>query len=537
MIACPWRAPALTRHETLAGKGPRGVTILDILNSVRKHIVLAILTFVVVVAAMCAYTFTTTPMYTSTATLFASYKAQAANDNESTQSQLYNRSSATSYINTQMQSYPDLVKTEAVLSPVIQKLNLDTSVGALAGSVTASNPENTFLVDITVTNADPQMAADVANGVADSLQKLAAGTLYNADASTSSPVNLSIVQSAHPAGAPSSPNVKMNILAGAAVGLILGFVVAILADLLDRRVRRVEDAQSILSKDGDDVSVLGSMGDDEAYGAKAPLVISKPASHEAEEIRRLRTNLQFVVADKTELSNVLVVTSGGPSEGKTTLAVNLAAAYAEAGDSVLLIDTDLRNPSVAKKLGIRGNVGLTHLITGQMESSDVIQKYWRGNFHILPAGKKVPNPSILLNSVTMRSLIKQVAASYDQVIIDTAPLQVANDATVFAKDGAEMLFVVGLGRAMKGILRDVAEELQTVGVTITGLVGNFADREKQSNNYYYYYYGDDENGDDDGKHSHRVARRKLKRAKGRKGLEAARPAEAPTADVNVTVKV
>lgn len=505
------------------------MTILDFLNSVRKHVILAVVTFVVVVAAVCGYTFTRTPMYTATTTLFASYKAQPM-DGDNTQADLYNRSSATSYIRSQMVTYPDLVTTEAVLDPVIQKLNLDVSASALASSVNATNPADTYLLKISVVNADPKLAADIANGVAESMKKLAAGTLYNANASSTSPIDLSVVQSAHQPGGPSSPNVRLNILAGVVLGVIIGFVAAVLADLLDRKIRKIEDAQSIFN----DVSVLGSMAQDSNYEGNVPIVISSPSSHEAEEIRRLRTNLQFVVADKTALSNVLVITSGGSSEGKSTLSINLAAAYAEAGNSVLLIDTDLRNPSVAKKLNLNGDVGLTHLITGQLRSTDVIQKYWRGNFHILPAGKKVPSPSILLNSDTMRSLIRQVAEKYDQVIIDTAPLQVTNDATVFAKEGAEMLFVVGLGRALKGTLRGVAEEMQTVGVKITGLVANFVDRDKQSGSYYYYYYGDDATTTNDSKPSHKTSRKskgKSARQSQSAAVASARPVDIEPVDV------
>ncbi len=123
------------------------------------------------------------------------------------------------------------------------------------------------------------------------------------------------------------------------------------------------------------------------------------------------------------LANVIVVTSTGPSEGKTTVSVNLATAFAESGHKVLLIDADVRNPSVSKKkIGIEGTVGLTHLITNQVSSSS-IQRYWKPNFHVLPAGKQSMNPSILLNSRAMKALVEQVAESYDYVFVDTAPMQ------------------------------------------------------------------------------------------------------------------
>lgn len=464
----------------------KDVISIDIIGAVRKHLAALIVTFVVVTVAVCGYTFMQTPQYSATAEVFASYKGVSSDNNQNTD--MTTRSYATSYINTQLQSYPQLVKTEAILQPVIDEMGLNTTVSALAGKITAQQPTDTFLVDITATDPDPKVAADLANNVAKSLKDQVSSTLYSSDASESSPINLSIVQSAQVPTTHSSPNIKMNIAIGIVGGLVLGLILAIVLDLLDHKIRQASDLQDIL-----DVPVLGALTHNDVYAGKAPVVISRPASREAEEIRRLRMNLTYVMPDKGEHSNLIVITSAGVSEGKTTTSVNLAAAYAEAGKKILLIDADLRNPSVAKALSMNGAVGLSQLLTYQVKSTDAIQQYWKENFHVLPAGKRAPNPGILFNSKAMKSLLDQVSGIYDYVIIDTAPLKVANDAAVFVKEGATMLFVSGLGHGEKKDVRAAAEELETLDVTVAGAVLNFSEEEKSDDNY-YYYYSDGEDG-------------------------------------------
>ena len=155
----------------------------------------------------------------------------------------------------------------------------------------------------------------------------------------------------------------------------------------------------------------------------------------------------------------------------------------------------MRNPSVSKALGIEGAVGLTHLITNRVSSHDAIQRYWKPNFHVLPAGKQTMNPSILLNSRAMKALVEQVSGAYDYVIIDTAPMQVANDAAVFAKDGPELLLVAGLGVTEKKLLKQTGRELSTLSIDPVGLAMNYGETEKpQKGGYYYYGDESDDNG-------------------------------------------
>lgn len=466
------------------------VITIDVLGALKKHFVTAIITLVVVIAAAAGYTFTRTPMYTATSELLATYRTSAS----TTGSSGNELNSGASYINSQIQTYPQLVKTESVLQPVIDDLGLNSSVKELAATVTASNPSDTMLVDISVENADPKTASTIANAVAESLKKQVTSTLYSDEGDKIvSPVNLTVVQQAYAPASPSSPNVKMNLAIGILVGVVFGLVAAVIKDSLDTKVRRESDVIGII-----DAPVLGSIRRNDLYEGKAPVVITKPASREAEEVRRLRTNLSFVLPD-TPRSNVIVVTSAGPSEGKTTICVNMATAFAESGAKVLLIDADVRNPSVSKQLNLEGTVGLTHLITNEVSSQEAIQKYWKQNFHVLPAGAQRINPSILFNSRAMKALIDQVSEAYDYVIVDTAPMRVSNDAVVFAKEGPQLMFVVGLGVAEKRLLRKTVQEFDTLDVKPVGLAIDYAENDNMQKTG-YYYYGDSYKDDSSGAH-------------------------------------
>ena len=203
------------------------------------------------------------------------------------------------------------------------------------------------------------------------------------------------------------------------------------------------------------------------------------------------------------------------------MSCNLAAALAENGASVLLIDADLRHPSVAKRLGLEGNVGLAHVLSNQASVKDVVQRYWKPNLHIMPAGPRIQNASVLLNSRIMHELVHQAIQQYDYVIIDTTPMSVANDAAVFGQMGNGVVMVSARGVTYKSALRGAVNELRELDVPLLGYVFNLADekRGRGYGNYYYYssyyygaYYNKGEYGKEDSK-SRKKHRRSRKRGK------------------------
>ena len=209
------------------------MTIADLLQIVRKHLASAIISFVVVFATVATVTFIMPPKYTATAEVFATYAGQSG-ETQTTN----DMSSGANYLNTQIKTYPELVKTEAVLQPVIKDLGLDMTTTDLADVVTATNPTNTFMVDISAEVGDPQQAADIANSVAKNLSDQISSDLYNNSSSSGSPIKLTVVQKAQTPTGQSSPNIPLYLAAGLILGLIVGIGVALLKDILNTKDRK-----------------------------------------------------------------------------------------------------------------------------------------------------------------------------------------------------------------------------------------------------------------------------------------------------------
>ena len=165
--------------------------------------------------------------------------------------------------------------------------------------------------------------------------------------------------------------------------------------------------------------------------SKPLTIVTDPHGMHAESIRRLRTNLLFV--DVTTGKHSFVVTSAMPGEGKTTTVVNLAMALADTGARVLLVDGDLRNPSVARSMGLEGGVGLTTILIGAATVDDVVQQWRDTSLYVLPAGQVPPNPSEILGSEPMETLFDHLTKEFDYVLVDSPPVLPVIDAVVINK--------------------------------------------------------------------------------------------------------
>lgn len=454
-------------------------TFADLLATVRKHFIAALAAFAVVVVCVGAYVFLAPPKYTATAQVIATFNATQENGGSTDISQ---QNTGGTYISSQIKSYPTLTTTEKVLSPVIAKLGLNESVANLAGRLVVTNPSNTAFVNISAKDGDAKKSADIANAVAESLRSVVQDDLYGGSEGQS-PIKLTVVQKATVPQSPSSPKRGLYLSIGVVLGVAIGIFAALLKELLSTKVEEASDVRGIVQ-----ASALGSVPKNDVLLGTRPVIIAEPNGPVTEEYRRIRTNIKFLQADKVpDRGQLLVISSTSPSEGKTTTAINAAAVLAENGAKVLLIDADLRHPSVAHHLGIEGNVGLAHVLSGQMTPVDVVQNYWKPNLHILPAGKRPANASLLLNSDMMKMLVDQALLQYDYVIIDTAPLTVSNDAIVFGSWTSGIILVTARGICRKKDLEEVADSLRTAKVPVLGFVFNFANPKKSHNEAYYYY--------------------------------------------------
>lgn len=216
------------------------------------------------------------------------------------------------------------------------------------------------------------------------------------------------------------------------------------------------------------------------------IVEREPKSIAAESYRTLRTNIQYSSFD--EDYKVIVVTSSEPGEGKSTTSGNLALSLAQSDKKVILIDCDLRKPSIHKKFKLSNGAGLSDVIVEKESVTNVGYKYNK-NLTILTAGKIPPNPAEMLGSKAMSALIEALKKIFDYVILDTPPVQAVTDAQILSTKADGTILVVRAEKTKKDSVQNSVSLLRKVNANIIGTVLNGL--EASSNNY-YYYYGDKE---------------------------------------------
>jgi capsular exopolysaccharide synthesis family protein len=218
------------------------------------------------------------------------------------------------------------------------------------------------------------------------------------------------------------------------------------------------------------------------------IVQDNPKSPISEAYRTLRTNIQFSSFDN-ELDTILV-TSSGPSEGKSITSANLALSMAEVDKKVLLIDCDLRKPSIHKKFNLSNSKGLSNLLIGQFKFDEVAQKY-NDNMCILTSGTVPPNPSEMLASKKMKQFLDEAKKIFDFIILDTPPVVAVTDAQLLSTMVGGVLLVVAAGQAEIGAAEKAKELLNNVKANIIGVVLNKAEvTGGKKYGYYHYYYGE-----------------------------------------------
>jgi capsular exopolysaccharide synthesis family protein len=234
---------------------------------------------------------------------------------------------------------------------------------------------------------------------------------------------------------------------------------------LDTKIRNENDVGLVTGS-----PVLGVVAYDQEVPSHPVILRDEPQAAPSEAVRRLRTNLQFI--DIANRPKSIVISSSIPAEGKTTIAINLAVSLADTGARVILIDADLRRPSIAEYMGIEGQVGLTTVLIGRADVKDVVQPFGTSSLDLLPAGQVPPNPSELLGSAAMASLLERLSASYDMVLLDSPPLLPVTDAVVLSKMAGGAVVIVGADRIHRPQLQQSLDSLDTAGVHLFGLVMN-----------------------------------------------------------------
>lgn len=434
----------------------RHVTLQDYIRVLRKGWILIVLGALAGVAVGSAATILATPMFRSVTNIFVSVQSTGS----SSAGELVQ---GNSYAQQKVQSYLAIVGSRSVLGPVIEELDLDTNPAELATRVSATSPVGTVIIEISALDRDPDLAADIANATASSLQRVVVDELEEPTGGGPSLVKIQTVQPAEPSLSPASPNLILNIVAGGLIGLIIGLGGAVLRSTLDTRIHGRHDVEALTT-----VPILGATTYDMDSNRHPLIVHTDPRNPRAESFRGLRTNMRFVNVGAP--SKAFVVTSAIPGEGKSTTTANLALALAETGARVVLIDADLRLPALATYMGVEGAVGLTDVLIGQARLSDVLQQWGTKNLYILPAGQLPPNPSELLGSEAMITLLERLNDEADYVLLDTPPLLPVTDAVVLSNITVGAIVVAASGKVKKSELTAGIRNLTQTGSRVIGIV-------------------------------------------------------------------
>ncbi|MCU0608091.1 MAG: polysaccharide biosynthesis tyrosine autokinase, partial [Candidatus Edwardsbacteria bacterium] len=311
--------------------------------------------------------------------------------------------------------------------------------------------------------------------------------------------NVKVIDRAVVPDTPVGPRRLVNIVFGALLGLCFGVGIALFLEYLDTSIKTSYDVEKILglpvlgSIPAIDLQEVSAQADRDAGDANGVVAIAErlishhlPRSPISEAYRMLRTNLQFLNPDRPIRS--ILVTSAGPSEGKTTTAANLAITMAQVGARTLLVDGDLRRPMVAGVFGIDGQPGLTELLIREGELKKVARPSGIDDLQIVPAGTLPPNPSELLGSQKMKAVIEDMKACCDLVIFDCPPVITVTDAAVLSAEVDVVLLVVQSGKTDREMAKRARVLLNNVKANVAGVVLNNISPELQAGYYYYYHY-------------------------------------------------
>jgi succinoglycan biosynthesis transport protein ExoP len=415
-------------------------------------------------AVAAAYAWTRTPIYATSTQLFVATVGNTSDPAQTYQGGLFAQQ--------RVLSYTGLVNSPSVLQRVISDLRLPLSPAALAGEITATVPQGTVLLDVSVKDRSPRRAVAIARSLdvqfptlIKTLESSSATTGAGNSGSSNSSVDISVVAPPQLPASPVAPRKPLILALGLIIGLVAGIIIGLLREYWDQRVRDPENASEIVG-----AAIIGSIPE-HAKARKRPLAVQDdPYSMIAEGYRQLRTNLQFGQVQKIRS---LAVCSAVPAEGKTTVAANLAVALAQAGLRVILIDADLRLPGIDKLFGLDNAAGLSDALSGR-PVTDLLQQHDSLPLAFIPSGRQPVNPSELLERLP--DVISALESQGDIVVFDSPALLPVADGSIVARSVSAVLIVTRVRSTRVRQLEGAVRSLRLVDAHVIGVVANFVAR-------------------------------------------------------------
>lgn len=352
-------------------------------------------------------------------------------------------------------SYADIISSSNFAERVAGQLGGGITRDELSAKVSFESVPETQLLKITAEDRSAKRAKQIADTYANDFIAYARDNLSETTKS-----EVSLADAAPLPASPARPKPTLYTLLGAIVGLGLGLAFAFASSLLDRRVRSAEELTELIGE-----PVLAQIA--LARGQRARL-----ANEEA--YRLLRTNLEFVRPDQPLRS--IAIVSASPGEGKSTTALNLARTKREVGDTVLLVEADMRRPGLQPALfpGLDGPLvpGLSSFLSGHADPADVVHETEEPGILLVPAGRLPPSPSALLDSERCHKLLDRLKDVADVIIVDTPPLTVGADASLVAAHADEVILVVDLRRSTAKAIKSAVAQLELVRKNVAGVLLN-----------------------------------------------------------------
>ena len=481
------------------------IDIKRVIEALLKHIWLIGIATVLGAVIAIGYTFWfITPMYKSSAMFYV-------NNNDISVGSISASITSSDIVASKnlVDSYIVILKTRNCLEDVIDYAELDMTYKDIAGMISAESVDDTEIFQVTVTGPNPEENETIANAIAYVLPKKISGIIEGTSAK--------VVEYAIVASHRSSPSYTKNSVLGMAIAFILSAGFVALREIFDLTIRNEEDITDITKypilaevpdmnapSKGGHYYANGSKkrkygyykpgsGKDGDKDAKAELFGENISFAASEAYKLLRTKIQFSFADENDC-HVICITSSLAGEGKSLSSVNLACSLAQLDKKVVLIDCDLRRPSIALKIGVRKSSGLSEYLTRHVHGDEIIQNFTSGSsisFDVISAGKIPPNPMELLSSARMEKIVNKLKEEYDYILLDLPPVEEVSDALVAAKLADGVLMVVRQGYCNRMAMENALKQLEFVNAKILGMVFNATYDDSFGGKYYGYrkYYG------------------------------------------------
>lgn len=471
------------------------MTVVDLIRLLRRSWLALVVGLLIGAAAALAYTYTRPTVYEAQAQgVVVAGSTISVGDTMSGDTVTVGRA----------QTYAALVGTQPVVARTQQVLASEKR--SASGSASATASAGSPFVTVTATAPTARDAQAMANATLEALRVEALrletfGRTRGAETSaeqmqTMTSINMLPYQSATVPAAPVRSGLVRNLAAGMLVGLLLGALFAVARRAFDSKVRSQGQVEELTGR-----AVLGVVPETKQLKKRAGQGDVRLSGAAAEALRQLRTNLRFVSVDDPPRS--VVVTSPTPGDGKSTVATQLARLLAAAGERVVLVDCDLRRPTQASSFGLDSSVGVSQVLAGDVALAEAVQDSGTPGLLVLPAGRIPPNPSELLGSNAMSTLIKQLSSSH-MVILDAPPVLAVTDGALLGAAADGTLLVARTGVTHRTQLEQCALMLEQAQARLLGVVLNASSKRSMGDAYdagqygYYGYYSSVEPAAQDG---------------------------------------